>query len=283
MARLLVVPLLLLLLLNSFTSQAAESRLNQIKQTKTIKIAYRADATPFAFSSSGEPSGYTIDICKLIVSSLENQLDARPINMKWIGATAESRFNLISDGAADMECGSSTVTLNRMKQVDFSSIIFAQSTGVVVKKSSGLNRVADLTGKAVAVIKGTTNEQALRTINDRAQLNATIVPVKDRAEGVALLESGRADAFASDKILLAGAKYQNPDELTLLPEDLSFEPYAIVLPRGDSDFRLAVNTALARLVRSGAIFAVYDKWFSRVGLQPTAFLEALFLLAALPE
>jgi len=264
-------------------AEAAESRLDQISKTKTIKIAHRTDATPFSFVKNNEVTGYTIDICKFVVEFLERRLNIQGLKTEWVPVTTQTRFEAVVSGKADMECGASTATLGRMKQVDFSSFIFVQSTGLVAKTSSGVKRAADLAGKKIAVIGGTTNEQAVTRINEAAQLKAVIVPVKDRAEGISLLESGGADAFAGDKILLAAARYENPQGLVMLPDDLSLEPYAIVLPLGDSDFRLAVNAALSDFYRRGAIMPIYSKWFSNVDLEPGVLLEALFVLGALPE
>ncbi len=264
-------------------AEAAESRLDQISKTKTIKIAHRTDATPFSFVKNNEVTGYTIDICKFVAEFLERRLNIQGLKTEWVPVTTQTRFEAVVSGKADMECGASTATLGRMKQVDFSSFIFVQSTGLVAKMSSGVKRAADLTGKKIAVIDGTTNEQAVTRINETAQLKAVIVPVKDRAEGISLLESGGADAFAGDKILLAAARYENPQGLVMLPDDLSLEPYAIVLPLGDSDFRLAVNAALSDFYRRGAIMPIYSKWFSNVDLEPGVLLEALFVLGALPE
>ncbi len=264
-------------------AEAAESRLDQISKTKTIKIAHRTDATPFSFVKNNEVTGYTIDICKFVAEFLERRLNIQGLKTEWVPVTTQTRFEAVVSGKADMECGASTATLGRMKQVDFSSFIFVQSTGLVAKTSSGVKRAADLTGKKIAVIDGTTNEQAVTRINETAQLKAVIVPVKDRAEGISLLESGGADAFAGDKILLAAARYENPQGLVMLPDDLSLEPYAIVLPLGDSDFRLAVNAALSDFYRRGAIMPIYSKWFSNVDLEPGVLLEALFVLGALPE
>jgi ABC-type amino acid transport substrate-binding protein len=262
---------------------AADSRLDQISSTKTIKIAYRTDATPFSFVRDNEPAGYTIDICKTVVTSLERRLNIQGLKIEWVPVTTQNRLEAVAKGTADMECGATTVTLGRMQQVDFSSFVFVQTTGLVTKASSGITRAADLVGKKVAAISGTTNEQALNRINQVTQLKMTVVPVKDRAEGIAVLESGGADAFAGDKILLAGAQYQNPQGLRMLPDDLSIEPYAIVLPLGDWKFRLAVNTGLAEMYRRGAVVPTYQKWFSSVGIEPGVLLETLFVLGALPE
>jgi len=264
-------------------AEAADSRIDQISTTKAIKIAYRTDATPFSFVKDNEPVGYTIDICKIIVASLERRLNIQGLKIEWVPVTTQTRLDAIAKGTADMECGSSTVSLGRMQQVDFSSFVFVQTTGLVTKTSSGITRAADVVGKKVAVISGTTNEQALNRINQGGQLKVTVLPVKDRAEGISILESGDADAFAGDKILLAGAQYQNPQGLVMLPDDLSIEPYAIVLPLGDWKFRLAVNTGLADMYRRGAIVPIYQKWFSSVGMEPGVLLETLYVLGALPE
>jgi glutamate/aspartate transport system substrate-binding protein len=264
-------------------AEAADSRLDQISTTKAIKIAYRTDATPFSFVKDNEPVGYTIDICKIVVASLERSLNIQGLKIEWVPVTTQTRLEAIAKGTADMECGSSTVSLGRMQQVDFSSFVFVQTTGLVTKASSGITRAADLVGKKIAVISGTTNEQALNRINQGGQLKVTVLPVKDRAEGISILESGGADAFAGDKILLAGAQYQNPQGLVMLPDDLSIEPYAIVLPLGDWKFRLAVNTGLAEMYRRGGIVPIYQKWFSSVGMEPGVLLETLYVLGALPE
>lgn len=264
-------------------AEAADSRLDRISQTKTIKVAYRTDAAPFSFLREKDPAGYTIDICKLVIASLERRLNIQGLKTEWVPVTTQTRLDAVVNGSADMECGATTVTLGRMKQVDFSSLVFVQSTGLITKAASGIKSARELIGKKIAVISGTTNEQAVKAINEQAQLKITIVPVKDRSEGISALESGAVDAFAGDKILLAAAQYQDAQGLVMLPDDLSIEPYAIVLPLGDWNFRIAVNAGLADMYRRGAIVQIYHKWLSSAGLEPGVLLEALFLLGALPE
>lgn len=264
-------------------AEAADSRLDRISQTKTIKVAYRTDAAPFSFLRDNEPVGYTIDICKIVIASLERRLNIQGLKTEWVPVTTQTRLDVIVNGSADMECGATTVTLGRMKQVDFSSLVFVQSTGLITKTSSGIKSARDLVGKKVAVISGTTNEQAVNAVNEKVQLKITVLPVKDRSEGISALERGAVDAFAGDKILLAAAQYQNAQELVMLPDDLSIEPYAIVLPQADWNFRIAVNAGLADMYRRGAILPIYHKWLSNVGLEPGMLLEALFMFGALPE
>jgi ABC-type amino acid transport substrate-binding protein len=265
-------------------SQPQGGRLKTIVASKTIKIAHRTDALPFSFIDHGkEVAGYSVDVCKAVVTSLQRQLQLPALKIEWVPVTTQSRFAAVAGGQADLECGASTVTLSRMKEVDFSNFIFVESTGLAVSASAAVNKLQDLSGKKIAVISGTSNEKAMAAKNQELKLNATLVPVKDRDEAVNALESGRVDAFASDKLLLYGAEFKNPQALRALPDDLSIEPYAIVLPRGDWELRLAVNTALAELYKSGDVQKIFGVWFGQLGLRPGALLNAVYLLGAMAE
>jgi ABC-type amino acid transport substrate-binding protein len=261
-----------------------DSRLKAIAGAKLIKIAYRADATPFSFlNDKKEQVGYSIDVCKLIVTSIEKQLGLDQLRIEWVPVTAQTRFTSIANGQADMECGSSTVTLGRMKEVDFSNYIFVETTGLVVAKAANIRTFADITGKRIAIISGTTNEQAIVAQLKRHGVEATLISAKDRAVAVGMLETGNADGFASDKLLLVGANIRDPDKFTMLPDDLSVEPYAITVPRGDWAFRLAVNTGLAQIYGTGEIVGVFKKWFDQIGLQMSPVLRVMYGLGALSE
>jgi ABC-type amino acid transport substrate-binding protein len=170
-----------------------------------------------------------------------------------------------------------------MKEVDFSGLVFIETTGVVVARASNFSSFADMAGKKIAIVTGTTNERAISDQIRRRKLDLTVVPVKDRGEGIAALEAGRADGYASDKLLLVGAPMKNPDALIMLPDELSMEPYAIVLPRGDWAFRLAVNTGLAQIFRSGQGLEIFKRWFEPIGLRPGLLLGAIYALGSLPE
>jgi glutamate/aspartate transport system substrate-binding protein len=265
------------------TQVPPNSRLKTIASTKIVKIAYRTDARPFSFVSNDQPTGFTIDLCKLVVTSLEHQLNVGSLKIEWVPVTLQTRFSAVASGKADMECGSSTVTLGRMKEVDFSNFVFVESTGIVVSKASNIRSFSDMAGKKIAVAAGTTNEQAIITQIKQQKIEAVVVSVKDGPEAIAMLESGSADGFASDKLLLVGAKFKNPDAFTMLPDDLSVEPYGIGLPRGDWAFRLAVNTGLAQIYRSGTILNVFAGWFSRIGLQMSPVLRVVYGLGALQD
>jgi glutamate/aspartate transport system substrate-binding protein len=262
----------------------ANSRLKTIASTKTVKIAYRRDARPFSFvNDNNEPVGFSIDLCKLVANSIGRQLGVGDLKIAWVPVTLQTRFSTVASGQADMECGSSTATLGRMKEVDFSNYFFIESTGLIVTKASNIRSFADMAGKKIAVASGTTNEQAIITQLKQQKIEAMLISVKDGPEAVALLESGKADAFASDKLLLIGARVKDPQSLVMLPDDLSIEPYAIALPRGDWAMRLAVNTGLAEVYRDGRIVGVFKAWFDRVGLPMTPVLRIMYGLGALSE
>ena len=266
-------------------AQVPDGRLKQIQQNRTVAIAYRSDATPFSFvDEKNQVSGFSIDLCKRVVASIARQFDA-PLKINWVPVTAATRFEAVARGQADMECGSSTVSLSRLKQVDFSSYIFVESTGLLVKEASGLRKLADMGGKTIAVIAGTTNERAIQAQAKRRKVDARFLPVRTREEAIAALDAGRADAFAWDKLLLVGAAATRPktaSQLLLLAEDFSFEPYGIVLPLGDTAFRLAVNTGLAELYASGDIADIFGLWFAPLG-PPSPLLEAVYVFGAIPE
>jgi glutamate/aspartate transport system substrate-binding protein len=266
-----------------FAALAAEGRLQQIEEKKLIRLAYRSDANPFSFSAkSGQPDGYTIDLCKFVVRSLEQQLRVS-LKIEWVPVDTQSRFGAITNGLADLECGASTASLGRMALVDFSSFIFVENTGVIVRANSAIFSVRDLDGKKVAVIAGTTNETALAKEIQRRHVQATVVRVGDRKEGMAALESGAVDGFASDKLLLIGAVNTAASTYKMLAENLSTEPYAIMLPRGDWEFRLAVNRALSSLYGSSEILDIYIKWFSAIGDRPDLLRAAVYIFGTLPE
>jgi ABC-type amino acid transport substrate-binding protein len=286
MLRTLILAVAALFAAGAAHAQAVDGRLKKILDAKSISIAYRADAMPFSFEESNkEVAGFSVDICKAVVKSLERQFKVQGnLAIKWLPVSTQTRFEAIAMGQADMECSASTVTLSRLRQVDFSSFIFVESTGVVVRTVSNARQFSDLGGKRIAVVAGTTNERAVNEQLKRRGLTATVLPFKTREEGFAAVEDGKADAFASDKLLLVGAsmKAKQPGSVIMLADDLSFEPYGIALPRGDATFRLAVNTALAQLYPSDEMGQIFGRWFGSFG-KPTGLIEAVYIFGSIPE
>jgi len=286
MIRASMLVLSLLLAAGPAHSQSQPSRLKNIASTGAVTIAHRSDATPFSFiDETKQISGFSIDLCKRVVALIGTQIKSKaPLQIKWHPVTAQTRMEAVAKGQADMECGSTTVTLARMKDVDFSSYIFVDGTGLMTRTATGIRSSSDLGGKRIAVVGGTTNEAAVRAHLKERQISATVVPFKTRDEAFAAMETGKADVFASDRVLLIGATERAKDTkgLVMLPDELSFEPYGIVLPRGDADLRLAVNAALAQIYRSGEIKDIFGRWFGRLG-EPTLFTKAIYIMGSIPE
>src|SRR5438874_7607822 len=282
------LPLLLVvtaLLCQNVLAQGAPDTLARIKAMKAITVAFSADSLPFSYvESNNQPAGYSIDLCKRVIAALGRATGVPDLKINWVVDTVPNRIALIATGKADLECANTTQSLARLKEVDFSNLIFVDSGGFLVRADAGINGLSDLAGKAVAVTTGTTTEKRLAGVLKQRRIDAKVVQVKDGVEGVALLESGAVAAFASDKIKLVGlaAQAKNPKAFALLSEDLPFEPYAFMLPRNDSAFRLEVNRALTQVYVSGEIDPIFGKWLGPLG-RPSGLLGAMHLLNAIPE
>jgi ABC-type amino acid transport substrate-binding protein len=198
---------------------------------------------------------------------IERQIGVSPLQVKWVPVTTQTRFSAVASGQADMECGASTMTLERMGQVSFSSLIYLDGTGLLVRASTPGTTLLDMSGKKIGVIAGTSNERALTEGLKSRVVTATLVPVKSREDGMAQLDAGAIDVFASDRVLLMGLVSQAKDQkaYALLVDALSYEPYAIALPRGDWAMKQAVDAALSQIYGSPAIGEIYGRWFGAIG------------------
>ena len=282
------LPLLLILtalLSRNVLAQGAADTLGKIKAAKAITVAFSADSLPFSYvETNNQPAGYSIDLCKRVIAALARVTGVQDLKTNWVVDTVPNRVALVASGKADLECANTTQSQARLQQVDFSNLIFVDGGGFLVRADSNVNGYGDLAGKSVAVTTGTTTEKRVGAMLKDRLIDAKIVPVKDGVEGVALLESGAVAAFASDKIKLVGlaAQAKDPKKFALLAEDLSFEPYALMLPRNDSAFRLEVNRALTQVYLSGEIDQIFAKWLGPLG-RPSGLLAAMYLLNAIPE
>jgi len=265
--------------------RALPDTLAAIKSAKQINVAFSGDSLPFSYVGEGNrASGYSIDLCKRVIAHLGRVVGVPDLKVNWLVGTAAERVDMVASGKADLDCANTTATRSRMKKVDFSSLVFLDGGGIIVKAAASTQKFADLAGKRIGVIAGTTTATRLDAMLQQKQINATVTRVKDGSEGIAMLESGSLDAFASDKIKLVGLAVQakHPEALAMMPEDLSVEPLAFALPRNDSAFRLEVNTALTQVYMGGEIDAIFNAWFGTLG-RPSGLLAAMYLLNSLPE
>ena len=282
-ARLFAAAALALLLPGVAPAQELTGTLKKIKDSGTIAIGYREQSVPFSFRGpDGKPAGYSVDLCQRIATGVQQQLKLSKLDVKWVAVTPETRIQSVVNGTVDIECGSTTNSLSRQEQVDFSHMIFVDGSSLLIKADK-VAAMQDLGGKKIAVIPGTTTEPAVRAALQKAFVTAQIVPVKDHREGLAAVESGSADAYASDRVILIGlVTTAKEGQFAIGEQYLSYEPYGFMLRRGDAPFRLAVNRVLSSLYRSGEIVQIYSRWFGRLG-PPSKILAAMYALHALPE
>lgn len=286
MRRLLASTTLVFLLAAPSLAFAQEDTLAKVKRTGAIIAGYTKSSAPFSsVGADGKPQGYSIDLCLRIADGVKKDLSLPRLDVKWAEVTAENRFASVINGTVDIECGTTTKTLTRMAQVDFSALIFLDGGSLLVATASGINRLTDLPGKRVAVIPTTTTERAMRDVVTKLSLqNVTVVSVKDHADGLAALDEGKVDAYASDRTLLGGlaVSSRNPAKLRLIDDFISYEPYALMIRRGDAGFQLAVNRALIRLYRSAEVVPIYEKWLGPFP-EGGSLIAALYVLNSVPE
>jgi len=262
----------------------AAGTLDRIRERHAIVFAYRDGAAPFSFKDrSGAVRGYSVDLCTRIAAALERRLGISPLKIEWLPVNADTRIDAVATGRADAECGTTTITLSRMERVDFSVPIFVDGGTLIVAGNASIKRLADLKGRRIAVIRGTTTERALQSALDVADAPATLVAVAKPEDGAEAVREGRADAYAGDRLVLIQllTRY-DANALSILPDDFSYEPYGIVVRRNDDDFRLAVNRALVETYKKGDIDTIFQRWLAPLG-RPSPLLNAMFYLNALPE
>lgn len=270
-------------------TQAGEitGTLKKIRETGTITIGHREASPPFSFlDANKQPTGYAVELCLKIVDEVKAILEKPDLVVKYAAVNAQTRIPLVVEGTVDLECGTTTNTLARQQQVDFSAIYFTTGTRLLTWKRDSVKEIEDLAGKTIAVVGGSTNEKAVKTLVDGGRVKSSqLAVVKDYQEGVSALETRKADAFATDDIVLFGLlnKSEKKAELEVVGRFLTYDPYGIMVHRNDADFRLAVNKALARTFRSGEIAKIYAKWFDPLSVPMSPLLKAGFELQAIPE
>ena len=266
-------------------ASAASPTLDRIRDSGTITFAYRDHAAPFSYTDrDGHVRGYSTELCAAIAAAIQQSLKLPALKIVWQPVDAANRLEAVQTGRVDAECGTTTITLSRMQDVDFSVPIFVDGGSVLVRARSKIAKLADLAGHKIAVIGGTTTEHALVAAFGVLGAQATLVQVPDASVGEALLAAGKVDGFAGDRIVLAEIKQHSPrgHELVLLGSDFSYEPYGIVVRRDDPDFRLAVNRALVDLYKRGGVDPIFQRWLAPLG-PPGPLLHSMFYLSSLPD
>jgi len=263
-----------------------EGTLDKISRTGEFVIGYRSDASPLSYNNADDqPSGYSVDLCRRIAAAIKSHLGNREIKTRFVVISSDERISAVSSGKIDIECGSTTITLSRQKEVDFTLPTFVTGGGILSLTESGIQGMSDLSGKKVGVVGSTTTAGQLKAYLKTNLIDAEVVVVGDRKEGMTRLNNGSIDSFASDQIVLIGQVIEalSPKRYSLATETFSYEPYGLIIRRDDADFRLVVNSALSQLYRSGQHIPIYNKWIGRIGVRPSNSLAAMYQLNTIPE
>ena len=279
-------------------AQELAGTLRKVKDSGAITIGHRESSIPFSFlDDKQQPIGYSMDICAAILEEVKKELSLATLAVKFTPVTSQTRIQLMANGTIDLECGSTTNTLTRQKQVAFAPPTFISGTKLLAKKSARIRSYRDLRGKTIVVTQGTTNERVLKALSEKENLGIKFFNARDHDEAFLTVESGRAVAFAMDDILLHGliASAKNPKDFEVVGDYLSYEPYGIMFRANDDAFGVVVRRALARLMGdpgqcNGSIRLIYKKWFldklpsgASLNLPMSPLLESVCRANALPD
>jgi glutamate/aspartate transport system substrate-binding protein len=273
-------------------ADALTGRLKHINATRMVRIGYRENAIPFSYlGAHARPVGYTMDICNAIVATIAEEIDEPSLAVEYVRVTAQDRIERVASGAVDLECGSTTNTAERRRQVAFSPTIFVTGTRLAVTRASSVRSANDLRGRTVIVVRGTTNEAAMREIDRLRALSIKFIGADGYGDALAMLERGDGDALAADEVLLRGllAETGKSGNVRIVGEMLSFERYGVVYPKDDAPLADAVERTLRALAESREIVWIYNRWLlsplpsgQRIGLPMNDQLRRSLELIGLP-
>ncbi len=258
---------------------AAAGTLDRIRDSGEIRLGYRLDAAPLSYADAqGLPAGYSVTVCEGVAARLQAALGLDALRREWITVTTADRFDAVSEGRIDLLCEAATVTLTRREQVDFSIPTFIDGAAVLLRKGSEPTFQA-LAGKRIGVHDATTTEDMLRKSLEEQGITAEVVETGTHQDGLAALLAGEIDAYFGDQSVLIGLLMNSPERETLALSDntLSVEKHALALPRGDADFRLAVDRAVTALYTEGEMIRAFEA--ALPGIEPGIAIRALFLIA----
>ena len=251
----------------SAASAAADSVLERISAGGKLVIAHRESSVPFSYvdAKTGKPVGYAVDLCLRMAEVVRKKTGMKEMQVEFLQVTPANRISMIEQGKADLECGSTTNNAERRQKVAFTVPHFITGARLLVKASSPINRVEDLMGKRLVSTKGTTPLKAAEQANRERLMGITISEAPDHARALEMVEKGEADAFVMDDVLLYGLAANRPDPkaLKVVGRFMTTEPLAIMLPKGDPDFKKLVDDEMRRLITSREIHAIYEKWFTQ--------------------
>ena len=277
--------LLIVFFASPLGAQELTGTLQQIKKSGQIKIGYRVSEPPMSFlDKDGNPTGYSIDLCKSIAIEVENKIGA-DVKVEYVPVTAEGRFKALGDNKIDILCGSTTKTLSRSELVDFTQLTFVTGASLMTLKDNKDFDSSGLDGKKIGVVKATTTAGELKKLIRETSTDAEVVLFNSANESIDALRKKKIDAFSSDQIVLIGIALKTDDPMSFEISDsvFSFEPFALAVRRNDADFRLVADRVISDLYRSKKILEIYDKWIGKFTRQRLPIFDAMIKLNATPE
>ncbi len=245
-------------------SEGLSPALANIKKAHVVRLGYRESSPPFSFlDQANRPIGYSLELCEAIVDEIGVEVDDANLKIEYVKVTSDDRIPAVVQNKIDLECGSTTANAERGKQVAFSPLIFVAGTKLMVPKASTVSGVADLKGKTVVVTKGTTNEQAMHAVDKKFALGLNIIASPDHEQSYQMLVDQKADAFATDDILLYGliARHKAQGKFRVTGEYLSYDPYGIMFRKGEPQLAAAVERTFRKLGSNRDLIPLYNKWF----------------------
>jgi glutamate/aspartate transport system substrate-binding protein len=267
--------------------------LKKIYNSGSVAIGYREASFPLSYlDPRGHPIGYSIDLCGAIIEEIGREIDKPGIRADFVLVTSETRIAALLADKIDLECGSTTSNVERQKQVAFSPTMYVTGTKLMVWRGSGIRSYRDLKGKEVVVTAGTTNEQAIKRLDEKQKLGMNVVAARDHEASYDLVADHKADAFATDDVLLYGfiARHQAQRDFVVVGDYLSYDPYGIMFRKDDPQLRDAVQTTFRKLAESRDLLEIYDRWFvrrtptgERLNLPMNAQLEEVFHVLGVEE
>src|ERR1700720_3322162 len=251
-------------------SEGLSPTLANIKSTHVVRLGYRESSPPFSFlDQANRPIGYSLELCEAIVDEIGVEVDDANLRIEYVKVTSDDRIPAVVQNKIDLECGSTTANAERGKQVAFSPLMFVAGTKLMVPKASTISTPNDLKGKTVVVTKGTTNEQAMHAVDKKFSLGLNIVTAADHEQSYQTLVDQKADAFATDDILLYGliARHKSQDKFRVTGDYLSYDPYGIMFRKDEPELTSVVERAFRKLASNHDLVPLYNKWF--LGRLPT--------------
>jgi ABC-type amino acid transport substrate-binding protein len=245
-------------------SEGLSPTLAAIKNAHVVRLGYRESSPPFSFlDQANRPIGYSLELCEAIVDEIGIEVDDPDLRIEYVKVTSDDRIQAVLQNKIDLECGSTTANAERSKQVAFSPLMFVAGTKLMVPKASSISSATDLKGKTVVVTKGTTNEQAMHNVDKKFSLGLNIITSPDHEQSYQMLAEGKADAFATDDILLYGliARHKSQDKFRVTGDYLSYDPYGIMFRKGDPQLTAVVERAFRKLGSNHDLVPLYNKWF----------------------